>query len=107
MRFTGHFGRTGPKVLATSGSGVSGEDRAPSFDVVEAPEHPERDSARQAFRLAATTASARNYAETAKTAVETFSEAERQILELEPFLLLPHEGTTAIAAQVTGAMIVL
>lgn len=49
-----------------------------------------------------------NDAETAKTAVETFSEAERQILELEPFmLLLPHEGKTAIAAQVTGALIIM
>ena len=44
-------------------------------------------------------------ADTAKQAVETFSEAELRVVELEPFLLLlSHQGKTAIAAQVTGAM---
>ena len=47
-------------------------------------------------------------AASAQTAVESFSTAERRILELEPFmLLLPHQGKSAIAAQVTGAMIVM
>ena len=44
--------------------------------------------------------------DTAKEADATFAEAERRIVELEPFLLfLPHQGKTAIAAQVTGALI--
>lgn len=47
-------------------------------------------------------------AATAEEAVKSFSDAEREILELEPFLLLlPHEGKTAIAAQVMGAMIIM
>jgi hypothetical protein len=46
--------------------------------------------------------------ETAKQAVKTFSDAEFKIVEIEPFLLLlPHEGKTAIAAQVIGAIIVM
>lgn len=45
-------------------------------------------------------------AASAENAVGTFAQAERQIVELEPFLLLlQHQGKTAIAAQVTGAMI--
>jgi hypothetical protein len=44
--------------------------------------------------------------ESAKAAGASFADAERRIVELEPFLLLlPHQGKTAIAAQVTGAMI--
>lgn len=46
--------------------------------------------------------------ETAKQAVQAFSEAELRVVELEPFLLLlPHQGKTAISAQVIGAMILL